>query len=226
MADICLEKTRQRRKFTETQTTTSILETDKLLILKTALLIGEGEERRCYLHPTDQNKVVKVPHEHSGNNSQNNFEQQTYLYLKKHHDQLDFISHCYGFSDTDLGPGLLCQCVRDYTGNISKSILDTIVEGPECSHRQLKATVAAFCNRLVAENIQLFDLNPKNIVLRLDQPKQYSAVSIDLKGRYAIKEFIPFSNFIPFLSRRKLKRRGERLLRKMDYIRDNVALFK
>lgn len=196
-----------------------------MLILKTARIIGEGKERTCYLHPSDQNKVVKIPHEHSGNNRQNNFEHQTFLYLKKHHDQLDFISNCYGFTDTDLGPGLVCQCIRDYTGDISKSILDTIVGAPECSHKELKAIVAAFCNHLVVENVQLFDLNPKNIVLRLDQPQQYSAVSIDLKGRYANNEFIPFSNFVPFLSRKKLKRRSEQLLRKMDYIRDNVELF-
>ena len=83
-----------------------------------------------------------------------------------------------------------------------------------------------FCDNLTRNNIQLFDLNPKNIVFKVEKPGSYKAVSIDIKGRYANNEFIPFSTFIPYLSRKKLKRRGDRLLEKMDYIRDSIELFK
>lgn len=197
-----------------------------MLKLENAVVIGEGMERICYLHPEDQEKVVKIAKEGAGGNNQNQCEFKTYNYLTKHHGQLDCISRCYGFSETDLGPGLICQCVRDYTGEISKTLLETLINPHEESVQDLKDIVADFCNHIVKHNIQLFDLNPLNIVLRQDQPGKYKAVSIDLKGRYANKEFIPFSTFIPYLSRKKIRRRANRLLDRMDFIRNNSEQFR
>lgn len=197
-----------------------------MLLLENAVIIGEGMERTCYLHPEDPEKVVKIPKNGPGGNKQNQCEFKTYKYLTKHHGHLDCISRCYGFCQTDLGPGLVCQCIRDYNGEISKTLLEILINPSDGSVHDLEGIVAAFCNHLVEHNIQLFDLNPKNIVLRLNRSGNYQAVSIDLKGRYANKEFIPFSTYIPFLSRKKLRRRTERLLGRLDFIRDNSELFR
>lgn len=188
------------------------------------MIIGEGMERICYLHPDDQDKVVKIAKKATHGNKQNHYEYKTYTYLSKHHGYLDCISHCFGFSETDLGPGLVCQCIRDYTGEISKTLFDSLNMPTEGSYQEMRKVVEIFCEHLINENIQLFDLNPKNIVLKFEQSGQYKAVSIDLKGRYANKEFIPFSTFIPFLSRKKLTRRSERLLNRMDNIIDSKGL--
>lgn len=198
----------------------------KLLSLKDAIIIGHGMERMCYLHPEDSGKVVKIAKENSTKNKQNLYEYQTYRYLKKYHGQLDFLSRYYGFIETDLGQGLLAECIRDSSGEVSRSILDTLLGEYECSYDHLRFIVSEFCENLTRNNIQLFDLNPKNIVFKVEKPGSYKAVSIDIKGRYANNEFIPFSTFIPYLSRKKLKRRGDRLLEKMDYIRDSIDLFK
>lgn len=189
-----------------------------MLRLKNAIKIGEGMERVCYLHPGNQEKVVKIPKNGTGGSKQNLFEYKTHTYLEKHHGQLDCISRCFGFSDTDLGPGLVCQCIRDYNGEISRTLLETLVNPTEDSPGEIKKIVGDFCNRIVEDNIQLFDLNPKNIVVRIEQPGQYRAVSIDLKGRYANKEFIPLSTYIPILSRKKLQRRADRLFKMIDSI--------
>ena len=189
-----------------------------MLRLKNAIKIGEGMERVCYLHPENQEKVVKISKNRTRGCKQNLFEYKTYTYLEKHHGQLDCISRCFGFSDTDLGPGLVCQCIRDYNGQISRTLLDTLVNPNEISPREIKQIVGDFCNRIIEDNIQLFDLNPKNIVVRIEQPGRYRAVSIDLKGRYAANEFIPLSTYIPILSRRKLQRRVDRLFTMIDSI--------
>lgn len=197
-----------------------------LLVLKDAKIIGHGMERTCYVHPDDSSKVVKIAKENRADSRHNLYEYKTYRYLKKHHGQLDFITHYYGFVETDLGRGLLAECIRDSSGEVSRSILDTLLGEYKYPYDQLRSLVSEFCDNLTRKNIQLFDLNPKNIVLKLEKPGSYKAVAIDIKGRYANNEFIPFSTFIPYLSRRKLKRRGQRLLEKMDYIRDNKELFK
>lgn len=196
-----------------------------MLRLNNAIKIGAGMERVCYLHPWDQDKVVKISNNSARGNEQNQCEFKMYTYLTRHHGHLDCISRCYGFSETNLGPGLVCQCIRDYNGQISRTLLETLVNPTKDSPQDLRQIVDTFCNRIVEDNIQLFDMNPKNIVLRMEQPGQYRAVSIDLKGRYANKEFIPISTFIPFFSRKKLQRRAERLLKMIDDIRDKRKQF-
>ena len=85
--------------------------------------------------------------------------------------------------------------------------------------------VNELCGFLFNGNIQLFDLNPKNLVINIQEDGSYKAISIDLKGRYANNEFNPFSTYIPFFSRKKILRRWQQLLVSMDYFRDNNHLF-
>ena len=69
-----------------------------------------------------------------------------------------------------------------------------------------------FCRILIQKNIQLFDLNPLNVLIRIRKDGSYEAVSADIKGRYANYELIPISTYIPFFSRRKLNIRTNELL--------------
>ncbi len=95
--------------------------------------LSKGMERMCYVHPNDPNLVVKVPLHTGVNECQaNEDELKGYQLLKEDNFRLDFISHCYGFISTDLGKGLLCDCIRDENEEVSKTIWDVVIYQEEC----------------------------------------------------------------------------------------------
>jgi hypothetical protein len=75
----------------------------------------------------------------------------------------------------------------------------------------VKKELNRFCQFLIQKNIQLFDLNPMNVIIKINADGICEAVSADIKGRYANHEFVPLSTYIPFFSRRKLIRRCKEL---------------
>ena len=197
-----------------------------MLKLEGAKILGQGMERICYLHPDDANKVIKIPKTQSPKSiQQNQKEYRSFQYISKRHKKLTCISGCYGFVETDLGSGLVCQCIRNFQGSISKSLFEILILQHNYPYDRLVHCVNELCSFLLKENIQLFDLNPKNIVINVQKDGAYKAISIDLKGRYANNEFIPFSTYIPFFSRKKILRRWQQLLVRMEYFRDNNHLF-
>lgn len=176
-------------------------------------LIARGRSRDCYLHPEDRRRVIKISTMKRRRRRDSNWKEwKHYQHMMKKHGPMDFISHCYGFVDTNLGPGLVCDCVRDYDGEISKTLFQISTGDYQYDTLRIEKALSRYVDKLIANNIQLFDFSLPNIVIRITGDGGYHPVSIDLKGRFNNREFIPVSTFIPCMSRRKLARRGKRLL--------------
>lgn len=188
-----------------------------LLNLTEELVLGKGMKRICYFHPEDTNKVIKIP-KSTSYHSDNLKEYKMFNYLKSRYDSLSSISTCYGFIDTNIGTGLLCECIRDTSGEVSKTIRSILSQNLDYSYEKVVGCVGEFSSFLIENNIQLFDLNLNNIVIKILKDDSYQAVSIDLKGRYDNNEFIPFSTYIPYFSRKKLTRRRDQLFQRMQYM--------
>ena len=187
----------------------ALLKNETMIILKNIEPIAANGPRACYLHPEDEDKVIKIVRlQTTSRKKQTNWQEwQHYQYLLKQHGKLDLINECYGFIKTDLGEGLVWKCVRDDSGEISNTVTN-IMKSPDGYDLEKVAKVLDhFCGVLIEKNIQLFDLNPSNVMIRICPDGSYQAVSADIKGRYANYEFIPISTYIPFFSRRKLTRR-------------------
>ncbi len=173
-------------------------------------------ERKCYVHPNDPGLVVKVPLQPEVKECQaNEDELKGYQLLKGDNLHLDFISHCYGFINTDLGKGLLCDCIRDENEEVSKTVWDIVIYQEECDIKYVLATIEKFCSFLTTNHVWIFDLNLKNIVLQQKIDGSYHPHIIDLKGRSANTEFIPISRYIPYFALRKLKRRTRQLVQRI-----------
>ena len=184
-----------------------------MILLKNREPIAVSGPRACYLHPEDAGKVIKILREKTTSRKKNaNWQEwQHYQYLLKQHGRLNFINECYGFIETDLGEGLIWQCVRDDSGEISSTLTNIMKNPDEYDVGKVARVLGRFCQILIEKNIQLFDLNPLNVMIRISSDGSYQAVSVDIKGRYANHEFIPISTYIPFFSRKKLTRRCNRL---------------
>lgn len=190
----------------------------KPLVLGDELLINHGRGRLCFRHPSDRSLVIKVPAGSGGaDQSANRKEWQGYRDLLRRHGRLPCISHCHGFVATDRGIGLVCDCIRDVRGAIARSIYDIIVFDDACDIARVLAVAEAFGRYLLEHDIRLFDLNPKNIALVLEQDGGYRAVALDLKGRFDNNEFIPLSSYVGFFARRKMRRRTRQLLERVRF---------
>jgi hypothetical protein len=184
-----------------------------MISLDASGLISSGTVRDCYRHPTDPGRVIKVAATKKKADLQANIrELRGYQILMREHVDLFCISHCYGFVTTDRGTGLVCDSVRDDSGEISKTIREIVVYGDGYDIDSILQAVEKFCDFFILKDVFLFDLNPRNIVLQKTLNGSYQPVVIDLKGRYENHEFIPLSSYIAYFARRKLKRRCDELI--------------
>ncbi len=192
-----------------------------MIHLDDTLLIGRGTLRACYIHPDRDDLVVKVPlPDTPDGNDANQKEMRSYRRISRLHPEVRHLSRCHGFVETDAGNGLLCDCIRDYDGTVSKTVWDIVVHHSSCDMEVLLETVDRFCAYLIEHDIFLFDINLKNVALQVRKDAGWQAWAIDLKGPYDNKEFLQLSSRITFLGRRKLKRRTEELLERIVIFRE------
>lgn len=186
------------------------------------LLINRGQLRQCYRHPTDPGVVVKVPSGTRKDQLEANLkEYRGHHDLIRRHGRLSCISHCLGFSDTNLGQGLMCECVRNEDGTIANTIWDIVVHQDDCDLDSILNVTGEFCSYLIERDIRLFDLNLKNIALSRQDNGAYRPVALDLKDRFGNNEFIPLSSYIGFLARKKMARRSRQLIERIRYFHAN-----
>lgn len=178
--------------------------------------IARSTTRDCYLHPENPDRVIKIlrnsPERFQSN--ANDQEWRSYQYLQKRFGKLDFFVDCHGFVDTTLGQGLLFDCVRDFDGKVSHSLLD-ILDDPEYDLARVEEALERFCQVLIEKEIPLFDLNLLNILIQVIPGGEYHPVSIDVKSKFNNYEIIPLSSYIPFFARKKVRRRCARLMEKI-----------
>lgn len=186
-----------------------------MLVLKDTHRIATSKTRHCYLHPNDPDKVIKIivdPQDVIKRMDANMKEWCYYERLKKMSVPLNFIPAYYGFVDTNLGRGLVSECIRDYDGKVSVRLLDIVNHKLQYDLDEIEQKLNVFTQRLIKHNIQLFDLNLFNLLIQVSKDGSYTPVSIDVKGPYNNYEFIPFATYIPYFSKQKIKRRAVRLL--------------
>jgi hypothetical protein len=189
----------------------------QMIILDEERFINRGTRRACYQHSENPNLVIKVPVGDKKDKELANLKElKGYHALVRKHIDLSCISHCYGFITTSHGTGLVCDCIRDHDGNISRTIADIITSGEDYDPAYILAVAQKFCDILKSKKVYIFDLNIKNIALKLQLDGSYLPFAIDLKGRYDNNEFFPFSSYIDFLSRKKMARRSRQLIERIS----------
>ena len=192
-----------------------------MITLNDKLLVGRGTLRACYLHPEDETLIIKVGlADRVGGNDANRKEFLSYKKISQRHVKLNHISHCHGFVETDRGHGLVCDCIRDSSGKIAQTIWDIVVYEDDCDLENILEAARTFCDYLITNDLFLFDINLKNVVMRKSRDNDYRAYAIDLKGPYDNKEFLQLSSRITFFGRKKLKRRSKQLLDRIVQFRE------
>lgn len=177
-------------------------------------LIAKSKTRVCYLHPQDHSKVVKIVIKKPvfWKQDANRKEWRHFLYLKKRHAKIDFITTYHGFVETNLGRGLVSDCIRNADGSVSARLENVLANPAQYDMVSLEFSLERFCRNIITHNIQLFDLNRYNLLIQVLADGSCRPISIDIKGRYNNYELIPISTYVPFFSRRKLRIRCQNLM--------------
>lgn len=197
-----------------------------MIRLRDRVPLGQGMERECYLHPDDPSQVIKI----ARNNIQkggraNEDELRGYRLLLRDGVDLSRLSRCHGYVETDLGPGLVCDAIRNHDGEIADTVWNMVVNQEDCDLRPILDEVDRLCTHLLENCIWIFDINLKNIALSKREDGSLCGYVIDLKGRAVTNEFLPFSRMLKVLSRMKLQRRCRQLLERIpDFHRRRLEL--
>lgn len=189
----------------------------KKLYLCNELLIARGGERACYSHPLDKNCIIKVTEKTIEDNKQNLLEYKYYLYLKNKKVNFLNIARCFGWTETNLGQGLIFQKILDYNLEVSKSfrfylrnnILSKIEE-----KRLLKELEIYLC-----ENKILFiDVSTVNVLCQKLSKDKYKLIIIDGLGARRLNYKFYMYLYIPFLAKYKIKKQWKKFM--FNYKRD------
>lgn len=176
------------------------------------LLIAKGGERSCYLHPTDNTKVIKTLHTQGTHNNQNELEFNYMSYLKKRKVNLSYITDCYGYVDTNLGKGLVFDRVLDYDGNQSKSfryyLANKII--PLDEQRRLIDELKKYLD----ENLILFvDTSLTNIFCPKISDSEYKLIIVDGLGAKRTGAKFLLYKLSRSYTKYKIKRQWEKFMR-------------
>ena len=175
-----------------------------MLLLNASDFVGKGLHRECYVHPNDEQRCIKVVV--AGDLSESKREQSYYKLLQKRGISWDILPRFHGVIETNMGAGAVFDLIRDYDGEISKTLeyylsskqLDS-AENPGISQ-----AISIFKQELYRQSIITMTLSPKNIMYKKTGLNKGRLVLIDNIGN---SDFIPICSYIDSLAKKKITRK-------------------
>lgn len=180
---------------------------------------GLGGRRLCYVHPDDASKCIKVlrtdekrtvriskrriiPARFRRVYDNNADEQMELESLERRIGRTEMSRHfpaSYGMTETDLGPGLVLDLVRDADGGISRNIRELITNGQALS--TLRPAFDQLGNFLLKHRVVTRQLLDHNIAASHVEAGHWRFVIIDGLGDRA---WLPLSKFFAAHARRRI----------------------
>jgi len=189
-----------------------------MVILTPNLLISVGT-RDTYRHPQDPCKCLKIEKTHAHyskrrkrfydkNLSHNELDLKNYSILKPH--LIKYIPYCEDtLVETNLGKAFCSELIVDQDQTPSECILDYLLSNTPIPD-QILSQLTELLELIRQKSLFIFDLNPKNFLIKKSSHSQYHLKFIDFKSLNLNKSLIPMEK-IPIFARGKLKRRIKRL---------------
>ena len=179
--------------------------------------LGIGQERACYVHPQDPDKVIKI--QRGAVDKQTRRELEFYYWLERREDvSYDHIPRFYGEVDTNLGRGFVVDRIRDFDGAESRSLwwffergypLAEFVPYLDDLKRNLLDNRIVFC----------VDMGRFNVLFRRLSPGEARLVVIDGLGNHTA---INWLDNIGYFARRKIERRWRRFTTRLQHFSDET----
>ena len=178
-----------------------------MLTLESSSLIGRGLRRECYFHPGDENKCVKVVV--AGDHRETVREQSCYRLLENRAISWKMLARFYGNAETNRGPGAVFELIRDYNGEVSKTLEHYFAaeNSTDINYQDLSRALPVLKQYLLKWKIVTMSLKPRNIVYKKNHESKGFLVIIDNIGN---SDFIPICNYVDWMAIRKIHRKWQR----------------
>ena len=175
------------------------------LALTDALLIAKGRHRACYQHPKHPELCVKV-HLDPYDDLETIREVRYFKWLHFRKTNLNGIADYRGKTPTTLGIGYVYELVRDYDGQVSKT-LDHYLRNFELTEPRINALTSAyqeFKQTFQRHYISMMNLKTYNIVYKRESESYGRFYLIDNLGS---ANLLPLSYFFTSIATRTLQRK-------------------
>lgn len=172
-----------------------------MLYLNSDLFFAQGDNRKCYLHPDDNNLCIKILH-NKIHLKVNQRESAYYKFLIKKNISWDNIAQFYGDIETNFGNGIIFEFIRDYDGKVSKTLDHYFIQNNALSIK-IAHLVEELKFKLYEDGVVFRDFIAKNIVVKNTALNTYKLVMIDGIGH---NDFIPLVTLSKNFARKKIIR--------------------
>lgn len=178
-----------------------------MLTLREDHLIGTGTRRKCYRHPEDPGKCVKVSTVVKGRDQQTKREIAYYRKYGRRGCPLHHLAGFHGPVETNLGRGWVFDLITDPDGGISRPLGRMIKDGTPVA--ELQAELDELRAYMFEHGIICGDFNHDNILVQRQPDGSRRLMIIDGLGN---SDYIKLADFWRPHCDRKLVRKWKRLL--------------
>lgn len=171
--------------------------------------LGRGAHRKCYIHPTEPQKCIKVNY-NVGADIETNREIKYYKHLTERNITWDSLSRYYGTVETNLGMGHIYDLIRDENNSISTS-LETYIQQKNLDQKQLNNLALALHNlktSLCDNRIITMTIKSKNILYQ-QRSDGNRLVIIDNIGN---ARFVQIDSYCNWFAQRSIARKWQRFI--------------
>ncbi|BDR14742.1 PhoP regulatory network YrbL family protein [Vibrio sp. STUT-A11] len=176
-------------------------------------VIGKGAERVCFQNPSNPAQCVKLSQKDAA--KQTYREIQFFERLKNKNVQFTHIPKFLGKVTTETQVGFKQQVVLDEDLSVSLNLAQYIVQqGDELDIDNLLLKIRILKDYLVESRVIPSDLVLTNLLVRQAE----GDITLYLIDGFGNTEFIPVSDFIPYLMHKKINRKFKKFLRKNLHI--------
>ena len=182
----------------------------KLIQLTEKDYISKGLHRKCYHHPDDPNKCIKVNY-NDGAEEETNREIAYYKHLIKRKISWDVLAKYYGPVTTNFGQGHVFELIRDYDGKIATPLEKYLFDEQltQQYYSELVVSLKALKTALLKDRIITMTIKSKNILFQHLSSENNRLIIIDNIGN---STFIPIANYVGFFAKAKIERTWQRFL--------------
>lgn len=173
-------------------------------------IIGRGSSRRCFQHPFEKSRCVKV--EKRDYLKITREEIKYYKRFQKRGISWDMLAKFHGTVETDLGEGAVFDMPHDYNGEISRT-LDYYLHVQSIPANELGRALRAFKDYMMQERIVVRELKADNLVYQRNSRSLGKIVLIDGVGN---NEFLPIANYSNVFAKRTLSKKWGKFLRRLS----------
>lgn len=185
-----------------------------MLNLTEDLFYGKGTHKKCYLHPEDYSKCIKMAYTKPGEKDLKR--ELTYLkVLKRQGKDYSLLPKYYGSVITNLGTGHVYELIKDFDGTQSKT-LEYYCENEHLLIQEfdmLVKKVNNLKNSLISNSIITMGLFPENIIVQRAGANDVQLRVINDIGSAAL---IPLEYYFDFIAKKRIKKRWERFISLMQ----------